>query len=185
MPLVVGLFEPTVFRDQVRRPLTLLATGWLIWSSATCHSRYLSSFNEIGGGPSRGWLYLADSNIDWGQDLGALEAAIRRLGITEITTDVSGPAERWLRIPGVLAFANPFRDSQVTTLTPPQRRLYGNDGSFIPVPTRYIAVSVSRLMGLYSQNDMSWVRTRHLVTRVNDSIFLFDMDRPAETPFFQ
>lgn len=33
------------------------------------HPHYLSYFNELVGGPSRGHLYLADSNIDWGQDL--------------------------------------------------------------------------------------------------------------------
>ena len=55
----------------------------------------------------------------------------------------------------------------------------------LPVYTRYVAVSVTRLLGLYSQNDMSWLRTRRLVARVGDSIFLFDMDRPAATPFYQ
>ena len=43
-------------------------------------------------------------------------------------------------------------------------------------------MSVSRLLGLYSQNDMSWLRSRKLVARVNDSIFLFDMDTPADGP---
>jgi hypothetical protein len=45
-----------------------------------------------------------------------------------------------------------------------------------------VAVSVSRLLGLYSQNDMSWLRTRRVVARVNDSILVFDMERPAEVP---
>ena len=35
----------------------------------TRHPHYLSYFNELVGGPPRGHLYLADSNIDWGQDL--------------------------------------------------------------------------------------------------------------------
>jgi hypothetical protein len=39
-------------------------------------------------------------------------------------------------------------------------------------------------MGLYSQNDMSWLRTRKVVARVGDSIFVFDLDAPAEAPFF-
>jgi hypothetical protein len=53
----------------------------------------------------------------------------------------------------------------------------------LPVYTRYVAVSVSRLLGLYSQNDMSWLWTRRVVSRVGDSIFVFDMDRPADRAF--
>ena len=33
------------------------------------HPNYLAYFNEAAGGPSRGWRWLVDSNIDWGQDL--------------------------------------------------------------------------------------------------------------------
>ena len=32
---------------------------------------------------------------------------------------------------------------------------------------------------------MSWLRTRRVVARLGDSIFVFDMDRPAEAPFFR
>jgi len=65
---------------------------------------------------------------------------------------------------------------------PPNRRMLDSDGDYLPIYTRYVAVSVSRLLGLYSQNDMSWLRSRKLVERVNDSIFLFDMDTPADRP---
>ena len=30
---------------------------------------HLSYFNELAGGPTRGWKFLSDSNVDWGQDL--------------------------------------------------------------------------------------------------------------------
>jgi hypothetical protein len=30
---------------------------------------HLSYFNELAGGPTRGWKILSDSNVDWGQDL--------------------------------------------------------------------------------------------------------------------
>lgn len=41
----------------------------LALSTIHVHPHYLSYFNELIGGPARGHLYLADSNIDWGQDL--------------------------------------------------------------------------------------------------------------------
>src|SRR5581483_6870054 len=46
---------------------------WLLLANLHVFPQYLSYFNELVGGPRRGYLYLADSNVDWGQDL-------RRLG---------------------------------------------------------------------------------------------------------
>ena len=36
---------------------------------ARIHPHYLAYFNELVGGPGRGYLHLTDSNVDWGQDL--------------------------------------------------------------------------------------------------------------------
>jgi hypothetical protein len=43
-------------------------TCWLAVSSLSVHPQYISYFNEIAGGPAKGWRWLLDSNIDWGQD---------------------------------------------------------------------------------------------------------------------
>ncbi|HWE39153.1 MAG TPA: glycosyltransferase family 39 protein [Isosphaeraceae bacterium] len=181
IPWVARLFEGKALRDKVWGPATVAAAVWFVGASAWAHPRYLSYFNEIGGGPGRGWLYLADSNLDWGQDFDALAATLRRLGIKEVTADLS--TERRLNEPGLFAVVNPPRDAQVPAVTPIHRRLYDCDGDYIPVYTRYVAVGASRLLGLYSQNDMGWLMTRRLVARVNDSTFLFDMDTPADRPF--
>lgn len=172
------LFHPQMLRDRLWGPITIGLTAWLIWASIGSEGRFLSYFNEIGGGPRHGWVYLADSNIDWGQDLNALAETVTELGITEITTDIH--TERRLELRGVYAIANPSKLLQVQTITEPNRRLYNADGDYIPVFTRYVAVSITRLLGLYSNNDMSWLLTRKLVRRVGDSILLFDMDLPAE-----
>jgi 4-amino-4-deoxy-L-arabinose transferase-like glycosyltransferase len=42
---------------------------WLLTANVRIHPHYLAYFNELIGGPSNGHKYLADSNIDWGQDL--------------------------------------------------------------------------------------------------------------------
>jgi 4-amino-4-deoxy-L-arabinose transferase-like glycosyltransferase len=44
---------------------------------ASIHPHYLAYFNEIAGGPSRGYLHLSDSNVDWGQDLPSLAQWLR------------------------------------------------------------------------------------------------------------
>ncbi len=54
------------------------ALVWLLAATMWIHPNYLAYFNEIVGGPSRGFLYLADSNVDWGQDLLRLADYARR-----------------------------------------------------------------------------------------------------------
>lgn len=181
IPFVARLFELRSLRDWVWGPATVAATAWFAWASIGAGGHFLSSFNEIGGGPQSGWIYLADSNLDWGQDLDRLTETVKRLGIRELTVDVS--TERRLVIPGVFIRPNPPKAYQVPTAMPSNRRLLDEDGGYIPVYTRYVAVSASRLLGLYSQNDMTWLKTRKLVERVGDSIFLFDMDEPATSAF--
>jgi hypothetical protein len=44
---------------------------------------HLSFMNELGGGPLRGFENLADSNFDWGQDLGALSRWLEERHIHE------------------------------------------------------------------------------------------------------
>jgi hypothetical protein len=44
---------------------------------ARIHPHYLAYFNELAGGPSKGYLHLSDSNVDWGQDLPSLAKWLR------------------------------------------------------------------------------------------------------------
>ena len=46
---------------------------WQIGESLAIRPNYLAYFNEVAGGPSRGYKHLADSSVDWGQDLPALK----------------------------------------------------------------------------------------------------------------
>lgn len=55
-----------------RRSLRLLAPLMLLWyalGTVQHHPHYLAYFNELAGGPTQGFRYLSDSNLDWGQDL--------------------------------------------------------------------------------------------------------------------
>jgi 4-amino-4-deoxy-L-arabinose transferase-like glycosyltransferase len=49
-------------------------------SAVSIAPHYLSYFNWFAGGPENGYSKLADSNVDWGQDLPALKAELTRLG---------------------------------------------------------------------------------------------------------
>ena len=46
-----------------------LSVAWLLWASASVWPDGLCYTNELWGGTSNGYLYLSDSNYDWGQGL--------------------------------------------------------------------------------------------------------------------
>ncbi len=55
--------------DQWIKVAAFLFCGWYAFSSASILPRSYAFFTEAVGGASEGWRYLADSNLDWGQDL--------------------------------------------------------------------------------------------------------------------
>jgi hypothetical protein len=53
----------------------------ILWATVSTYRTFphtLSYFNELTGGPDRGYEYLIDSNIDWGQDLLLLKWWVER-----------------------------------------------------------------------------------------------------------
>jgi hypothetical protein len=58
--------------DLKQVKISVLVSGLLLWSIASSLYYYphdLSYFNELVGGPGRGHYHLANSNVDWGQNL--------------------------------------------------------------------------------------------------------------------
>jgi hypothetical protein len=60
---------------------TLVLLVWHVAESATIRPDYLAYFNQLAGGPSEGYKHLADSSLDWGQDLPALKRWLDREGL--------------------------------------------------------------------------------------------------------
>jgi 4-amino-4-deoxy-L-arabinose transferase-like glycosyltransferase len=66
-----------------RRSLIVVASALVaiqLVSAVSIAPHYLSYFNWFAGGPEKGYTRLADSNVDWGQDLPALKTELARLG---------------------------------------------------------------------------------------------------------
>ena len=180
VPFVAELFQPHRLRDRLWGPVASFALGWFLWVSFASHPRYLSYFNELGGGPSRGWLYLSDSNIDWGQDCDELLQRLKKRGISAVTTALFAARvanDPQVRVTEIAPRGLPAPRAGDTRLIPQAT------GAPLPISTRYVAVSVTRFHRLYSDHDLTWLLTRRLVERVGASIWIFDMDQPAECPF--
>ncbi|MGE5717076.1 MAG: ArnT family glycosyltransferase, partial [Acidobacteriota bacterium] len=66
------------------KALLLALVVWLGAETAFVHPNELGYFNETVGGWRNGWRWLADSNVDWGQDLGRLARWTKENGDPEI-----------------------------------------------------------------------------------------------------
>ncbi len=65
-----------VFEDR-SRPLAVLVIGCLTWAAASSlwiYPHSISYFNELVGGPKRGFEHVSVANVDWGQGLLYLKA---------------------------------------------------------------------------------------------------------------
>lgn len=72
----IGQVAATAIRRKVYSLILVTGVTWSIGSSLWYSPHWLSYFNELAGGPSNGYLHLANSNFDWGQDLIYLQKCI-------------------------------------------------------------------------------------------------------------
>jgi len=88
------LFEK-IHNKKIRVTCYLLLAACLVWyavSSLSIFPYYLSYFNELVGKAKNGYIYVTDSNLDWGQDLKRLAKWVDEQGIKKIKVDYFGGA---------------------------------------------------------------------------------------------
>ena len=131
-----GFLEGTRVRKAAAA--ALLAGCALSFGLAT--PRYLSYFNLFAGGPRGGFRYLADSNIDWGQDLPALKAWVDANGSRPVYLAYFGTADP-------KAYGIPYRKVfRVHDFEPAEPTVRPGSGDVL-------AVSVTLLAGVYIEAD--------------------------------
>lgn len=147
-------------------PLVLFAPLHL-FEFGRCAPHYLAFFNSEVGGPSHGYRYLVDSNLDWGQDLKGLKRWMDANQVTHINLCYFGTADpayygiECTQLPGSPFFVE----------SPSAPQLPG-----------YVAVSVTQLQGVYLPEPWrSFYRKLQQQTPVaviGYSIFVYRIDRP-------
>ena len=124
-------------RKGTGRILVGLAVAWGTISSVWVFPHYLAYFNESIGGPSHGYRYLVDSNLDWGQELKDLkrfmdEHQIAKVNLSYFGTDAP---ERY----GIAYAALP------SDILPPDAPVAPS-----PLPAgSWVAISATMLQGVY------------------------------------
>ena len=78
---------------RLARGALLILCAWCVLGTVLLSPHYLAYFNEFIGGPSNGYKYLVDSNLDWGQDLKHLKRYLDGRGIPAVYLSYFGTAD--------------------------------------------------------------------------------------------
>lgn len=143
---------------------------WLALGTVWIAPHFLAYFNPIGGGPENGWRILADSNIDWGQNLKRLSAYFEEHPPKErvkLSWFGSSYPERY----GI--------DYEPLPGVPHHFHLWFEPPTFnteAPEPGVY-AISVSNLVELYlmDKHFYPYFREREPDARIGYSIYVYDL----------
>ena len=148
----------------------LLALGGCVaWAGVAAISaapHQIAYFNELADGPAGGLRYVADSNVDWGQDLPQLKRYMDREWIDAVYLSYFGtdwPEAYGIRFQPLPGFG----------------RVGTAGGEPIPAdaPRHVLAISANNLLGIYlpDRDTFAWLRTRPPTTILGGSIYIFDL----------
>lgn len=79
--------------SKLKTIAVFLLLAWQFISVVSVYPYFLAYFNELAGGPDNGYKYVADSNLDWGQDLKRLKKWVDANNIDKIYIDYFGGAD--------------------------------------------------------------------------------------------
>jgi 4-amino-4-deoxy-L-arabinose transferase-like glycosyltransferase len=120
-------------RARWGKALLLALVLWLGAETALVHPNELGYFNETVGGWRNGWRWLADSNVDWGQDLARLARWTKENGDPEVKLAYFGAVDPRGLVSRVTNFSSAYPFGKPARLTP---------GVYV--------VSVNQLLGLFT-----------------------------------
>jgi hypothetical protein len=162
------------WRRGIAMLVPLLLVAWVTVQSARAFPHGISFFNRWAGGPANGIRYLADSNIDWGQDLGEVAEFARENHIAKLRLSYFGND-------------SPFRyfsEDRVELIAPPWSDDLAKGTHLEPEPG-YYAISVNLLPGhLFEQRYRDYYRafrTLEPIGRAGYSILIYRVDSSRDT----
>ncbi len=150
--------------------LGALLTG-LAAESLSIFPHSISFFNRWIGGPDNGLRYLADSNLDWGQDLRLLRKRFDELKILKLRLSYFGTDNPWAY----------FNDRELELIPPPWNDLLAAGRRQLEPRAGYYAVSASLLPGHFFEPQYHEYyrifRETRPITKAGYSIFVYKIER--------
>ncbi len=167
--LVAGLAVERAVASRAGRAALAVLLAWLAVASLSIYPHGIAYFNEWVGGPRNGWKYLADSNVDWGQNLPDLAAYIRRHRVRHLKLYFFGHDK--LHRYGI--------EKQVEALAPPWSPSLVSETRLRPQPGLY-AISASLLAGyLFAQpyrDYFAFFRSLHPIATPGYSVLIYRVE---------
>ena len=116
------------------KALVLALVLWMGVEIARIHPNELGYFNEMVGGFREGWKWLADSNVDWGQDLSRLARWTKENGDPEVKLAYFGAVDPRGVVPGATNLWSAYPFGEPARLAPGVYVVSANQlvGLFIP-----------------------------------------------------
>jgi hypothetical protein len=152
--LAVGTATQLASSPRLVRWGSWLLCGWLMVTAVRAHPNFITYFSEFTGGSAQGYRYLVDSNFDWGQDAKRLGQFLAEHKIGHVYQDYFGSNR-------VLDYYN-IKNT----------RVFGEEAR--QLREGILVVSATRLV----RPEWAWLReSKHPMTRVTDTLFLFDLAR--------
>ncbi|MBI5073483.1 glycosyltransferase family 39 protein, partial [Candidatus Woesearchaeota archaeon] len=132
--------------------------GWLIIANIMIYPYYIAYFNEFTGGPSHGYEYLLDSNLDWGQ--GLKDTAV------------------WLSDHGYLN--QTIRMTYFGSEDPAYRGIKSINTPCAPTPG-IVVISVDRVYDFMGNQKgcAEWLKNYEPVAIIDYSIWIYDIEDPT------
>lgn len=159
----IKFLEHAFFGSIFKYGILALLLFWQFVSVISIYPYFLTYFNELIGGSKNGYIYVVDSNLDWGQDFKRLTKWVNDNNIKEIYVDYFGGTvgEYYLgdRLKPWWGDRNP------------------ND---LP-PNSYLAVSATyrqqcfgnAVAGFKPLNCYQWLKNYNPITIIGNSIFVY------------
>jgi len=143
--------------------------GWLVVANVSIYPNYLAYFNELVG-PQNGYRVLVDSNLDWGQDLPALQEYVKEHGVSSLYLSWFGESRPWQ-----YDISYRFIPSKPDELSDIYTRVYHPD---YPPPGTY-AISATNLQALLFDDKelFGWFLQRKPVAQLGYSVMIYEVPR--------
>lgn len=141
-----------------------LVLFWYIMTTAAHYPYFTSYFNELVGGPANGYKYVADSNVDWGQDLKRLAQFVKDKNIDKIRLNYFGGGSP----------AYYLGDAYVSWWSSK-----GSESGWHAVSATFLDEAFGRAVGNYShaeQDTYPWLKGRTPVTVIGNSIVVYHLE---------
>jgi hypothetical protein len=155
--------EHAFFGSIFKYSILAILLVWQLISVVSVYPYFLTYFNEAAGGPKNGYIYAADSNLDWGQDFKRLAKWVEENNVQRIYVDYFGGTV------GEYYLGN--------KLIP----WSGQKNPNLMAPNSYLAVSATfrqqcfgkPVAGFKPLNCYQWLKDYEPITVIGNSIFVY------------